>query len=80
MTMLNRLASFAEATARAVGREPDRYAVHLVNRQTGRLHCVAGFPLTVFTRDPEQTCAELMRNRDPMIWDALIEHRIPREI
>lgn len=80
MTMLNRLASFADASARAVIRAPRRYAVHLVNLETGRLHCVAGFPLTVFTRNPEQACADLLRNRDPMKWNALIEQPIQREI
>ena len=76
MTMLNRLASFADATARVTARAPRRYAVHLVNRDTGRLHCVAGLPLTVFTRDPEQACDDLIRNRDPQKLDALIEERI----
>ena len=80
MTMLNRLTSFADATARAVAQEPRRYAVHLIDRQTGRLHCVAGIPLTVFTCTPDEVVAELMRNRDPMKWDILIEQRIPKEI
>lgn len=80
MTMLNRLASFADATERAVAQEPLRYAVHLVERATGRLHCVAGIPLTVFTCTPDEVSAEMMRNRDPMKWDILIEQRIPNEI
>ena len=66
MTTLNRLASFAHATERAVARQPLRYAVHLVERETGRPHCVAGIPLTVFTCDSAEVGTELMRNRDPM--------------
>ena len=42
MTMLKRLASFADATIRAVGGEPSRYAVHLIDAHSGRLHCVGG--------------------------------------
>ncbi|MFD1795655.1 hypothetical protein FQV27_04245 [Paracoccus aurantiacus] len=80
MTMLNRLSSFADATIRAVAREPRRYAVHLVDRESGRMHCVAGIPLTVFTSDPADVRTELMRNRDPLKWDVLIEQRIPKEI
>ncbi|MBA4489679.1 hypothetical protein [Paracoccus sp. S1E-3] len=79
MTMLNRLASFADATVRAVAQKPPRYAVHLVERKTGRLHCVAGIPLTVFTCTPDEVGAEMMRNRDPKDWDILVEQRIPKE-
>lgn len=80
MTMLNRHTSFEDATIRAMGQGMRRYAVHLVDRDTGRLHCVAGVPLTVFTCDPDEVGADLMRNRDPMKWDVLIEQRIPKEI
>ena len=79
MTLLNRRSSFADATAHAVSDVPRRYAVHLVRRETGRLHVVAGIPLTVFTCDPEQARADLMRNRDPMKWQALIEERLDTE-
>lgn len=80
MTMLNRLASFADATIRALGGDSGRYAVHLVNQQTGRLHCVGGMPLTIFTCDPAEVCDDLMRNRDPGQWDVLVEQRLPTEI
>ena len=80
MTMLNRLASFADATIRAVGSETRRYAVHLVDNHTGRLHCVGGVPLTIFTCDPDEVCEDLMRNRNPRDWGVLVEQRLPREI
>lgn len=80
MTMLNRLASFADATIRAVGGETRRYAVHLVDTHKGRLYCVGGAPLTIFTCDPDEVSDELMRNRDPRHWDVLVEQRLPKEI
>lgn len=80
MTMLDRLASFADATILAAGGGARRYAVHLVDRRTGLPHCIAGIPLTVFTRDPAEAGAEMMRNRDPHDWDILIERRTTREI
>ncbi len=76
MTMLNRLASFADATIRAVGGETRRYAVHLIDNQTGRLHCIGGVPLTIYTSDPDEVCDDLMRNRDPRQWDVLVEQRL----
>lgn len=77
MTMLNRVASFADATIRAVGGEQRRYAVHLINAQSGRLHCVGGVPLTIYTTDPDGVCDEMMRNRDLRDWDVLVEQRLP---
>ena len=60
MTMLNRLTSFADATIRAIGGETRRYAVHLVDTHSGRLHCVGGVPLTIFTCDPDERFAKNM--------------------
>ena len=79
MTMLNRLASFADATIRAVGGETRRYVVQLVDLHSGRLYCVGGVPLTIYTRDPDEVRRDLMRNRDPRNWDVIIEQRLPKE-
>ena len=37
-------------------------------------------PATELFLIPDEVSAEMMRNRDPMKWDILIEQRIPKEI
>lgn len=48
-------------------------AVRLIDRRTGTAHRVNGRPLLIYTRNPEAAVAELLRGRDPSIWEALVE-------
>lgn len=48
------------------------YSVSLIDRRTGRPHRVNGTPLAVFTRSPEEEAANLLRHRDPAVWDVRI--------
>ncbi|NUB42797.1 hypothetical protein GEU84_000230 [Fertoebacter nigrum] len=48
-------------------------AVRLIDRRTGRPHRLAGVPLTVFTRTPLETAAELLAGRNPAHWETRIE-------
>lgn len=48
-------------------------AVWLIDRRTGATHRVNGRPLVVFTRQPDQTIAEMMEGRDPTVWDTRVE-------
>ena len=75
MTMLNHLVSFADARIRSVIRPGGSYAVHLRERTTGRMHCVAGIPLIVYTQDPIRCQADLLRNRDPQQWEVVVRQR-----
>ena len=54
--------------------------VRLVDRRTGKAHRINGAPLTLFTCDPDEAVAELLRNRDPRIWEARVERigAVPR--
>jgi hypothetical protein len=47
--------------------------VRLVDRRTGQAHRINGAPLTLFTRDPDEAAAELLRNRDPRFWEVRVE-------
>ncbi|MFD1882651.1 hypothetical protein [Paracoccus pacificus] len=49
------------------------FAIRLINRATGEPHKVAGIPLTVFSHDPDETAADLMRNRDARNWATAVE-------
>lgn len=51
--------------------------VQLINRATGKEHRINGQPLVLFTRDPEEVEAGLMRNRDPRDWETRVELLIP---
>lgn len=68
MTMLNHLTSFAGAAINAISPMPPVFAVDLIDRLTGRQHCIAGIPITVLSRDPAGAAAEMMRNRDATRW------------
>ena len=48
-------------------------AVSLIDRRTGRPHRVNGAPLLVFTRTPDSAAIDLMRGRDPDIWETRID-------
>lgn len=68
MTMLNHLTAFAGAAIDAMRPLPPVFAVDLIDRATGRHHRIAGIPVTVMTRDPADTAADLLRNRDTTRW------------
>ena len=70
MTMLNHLTAFADAAVQAMRPLPPVFAVELINRDTGRHHCIAGNPVTDMTRDPAAAIADLLRNRDTLRWTA----------
>lgn len=48
-------------------------AVSPIDRRTGRPHRVNGAPLLVFTRSPDAAALDLMRGRDPVVWEARVE-------
>lgn len=48
-------------------------SVRLIDRRTGRTHRVNGAPLVVQSREPHRTATEMLRGRDPAIWEARIE-------
>ncbi len=52
---------------------PRLCAVWLIDRRTGSAHRVNGTPLVIYTRDPDEASADLLRNRDPKVWEARIE-------
>ncbi|MFV0302756.1 MAG: hypothetical protein ACK5IP_18125 [Paracoccus sp. (in: a-proteobacteria)] len=68
MTMLNHLTAFAGAAYQAMRPLPPVFSVDLIDRDTGRHHCIAGIPVTVMTRDPAAASADLLRNRDTLRW------------
>ncbi|WP_233145019.1 hypothetical protein [Paracoccus yeei] len=45
----------------------------MIDRRTGRPHTISGIPLVVMTAEPVTASHELMRNRDPGVWDIFIE-------
>lgn len=73
MTMLNHLSAFADRALRIATPAPARYAVSLIDRRTGKPHRISDIPLRLMTCEPFATAQELMRNRDPAIWDTSIE-------
>ena len=68
MTMLNHLTAFAGTAYLAMRPLPPVFAVDLIDRVTGRRHCIAGIPMTVMTRNPEEAARDLLRNRDTSRW------------
>lgn len=68
MMMLNHLTAFADAAYQAMRPLSPVFAVDLIDRDTGRHHCIADIPVTVMTRDPAEASAELLRNRDRARW------------
>lgn len=73
MTILTHLPAFAGIAFRAVLPVPARFAVSLIDRRTGNPHLICDTPLRLTTDTPALTASELMRNRDPDIWDTFIE-------
>lgn len=73
MTMLNHLSAFADRAIRIAIPVRARYAVSLIDRRTGKPHRISDIPLRLMTCEPFDTAQELMRNRDPAIWDTFIE-------
>ena len=73
MTMLNHLADFAINARQAFMPVSPCYAVHLIDRRTGLPHVISGIPLVVYSRDPQETATDMMRNRDSDRWDVFIE-------
>ncbi|MCQ0968917.1 hypothetical protein MLD63_00505 (plasmid) [Paracoccus sp. TK19116] len=73
MTMLNHLGEFAQSARAAWMPVTPCYAVRLIDRATGMAHCIADIPLVIYSRDPQQAAAELLRNRDPERWMTHIE-------
>ncbi len=49
------------------------WAVSLVDRRTGRIHRRNGSPLSVLTSDPKGSAEELLKGRDPTLWQARID-------
>lgn len=68
MTMISHLTAFAGAAYHAIRPLPPVFAVDLIDRATGRQHCIAGIPVTIMTRDPARATTLLMRNRDAARW------------
>lgn len=73
MSMLNNLSAFADRAIRAATPFSPRYSVALIDRRTGRPHTISGVPLVLMTAEPITASHELMRNRDPGLWDIFIE-------
>lgn len=48
--------------------------VSLIDRRTGTAHRINGTPLTIRTDTPNDAAADLLRNRDPAVWDVRIDH------
>ncbi|ESW59762.1 MAG: hypothetical protein Q27BPR15_15690 [Rhodobacter sp. CACIA14H1] len=48
-------------------------AISLIDRRTGSVHRVNGAPLTVFSRNPAEAAADLLRHRDASLWDVRID-------
>ncbi len=66
---------FARLSGRAQGRgqAAPTYAVTLVDRRTGAALRLNGGPVTLYSRDPEAARAELLRSRNPALWDVRVE-------
>lgn len=74
MMVLNHITAFAERARRiAMLSDAPFYSVRLVDRRTGETHRIEGAPLTVVTSDPVTASSQLLRNRDPELWDAFVE-------
>lgn len=56
---------------------PRTCAVGLVDRRTGVVHRVNGMPLMIVTRYPHEAAAELLKGRDPSVWEARIDQIEP---
>jgi hypothetical protein len=48
-------------------------AVRLIDRRTGQTHRINGSPLVIYTRNPEETAAELLAGRDATVWETRVE-------
>ncbi|MDQ7776967.1 hypothetical protein [Paracoccus aminovorans] len=70
MPMLNHLSASAAALP--------RYAVSLIDRRTGRPHRISDIPLRLITCEPFEAARDLMRDRDPSLWDTAI-HRLDQK-
>lgn len=53
------------------------FEVQLVDAATVKPHRIGTEPLTVFTKQPLEVAGELMRDRDPTLWDVRIR-ALPR--
>ena len=73
MTMLNHLSALPIARCGSPCRPRWGYAVSLIDRRTGKPHRISDIPLRLMTCEPFEAAHELMRNRDPAIWDTFIE-------
>ncbi|SMO60882.1 hypothetical protein [Paracoccus laeviglucosivorans] len=73
MSMLNHLSAFADRAIRAAVPAQARYAVSLIDRRTGKPHMISGIPLVLMTCEPITAAQDLMRNRDPRLWNTFIE-------
>jgi hypothetical protein len=73
MTILTHLPAFAGVALRAAMPISPRFAVSLIDRRTGDPHLICDMPLRLTTDTPALTASELMRNRDPDIWDIFVE-------
>lgn len=51
--------------------------VRLIDHRTGLRHRVNGAPMQIFTRNPADAIEDLLRNRDPLNWDACVEPIAP---
>jgi hypothetical protein len=48
-------------------------AVRLIDRRTGLSHRVNGSPLVIFTRNPDEAVADLLKGCDVRVWEARVE-------
>ncbi|MTH64692.1 hypothetical protein [Paracoccus shanxieyensis] len=79
MSMMNHLSAFADRAVRAAVPALPKYAVALVDRRTGKPHMISGIPLVLMTCEPVTASQDLMRNRDPRLWDTFIERMDGKE-
>ncbi|MGQ0565347.1 MAG: hypothetical protein ACT4OK_09785 [Gemmobacter sp.] len=52
-------------------------SVRLIDRRTGAVHRINGAPLVIFTRRPDEAAADLLKGRDPQVWDVRVEPMNP---
>lgn len=49
------------------------YKITLINTQTNQPHQVNGYTVEVYSTDLDRDVAQLMRNRDPLLYRIIIE-------
>lgn len=49
------------------------WAVQLIDRRTGQVHRRNGSPVAIVSAEPQRAAAELLKGRDPALWQARID-------